>query len=367
MITVPELRASSLPQCSAAENIQRAGALNFTSAKTRELQENHMTIIAKSILATCVLALVAVGSVTGPLAQDFPSRPIRIIVPYAAGGPSDTGARLIVEPLSRELGKPVVVENRGGGGGLNATDVYFNSEQDGHTILVGSIGPLTIIPALKSVPYNVARDVVPLATVWRSAQVLAVRKSLGVKTMAEFVAYAKANPSKVTIGSAGIGAVTHLAIELTKREAAIDLVHVPFRSTSESLPQLLGGQIDALFGDGPIIAPQARAGNIVAVAVAGPKRGLALPEVITMAEAGHPGIEAESWFGLVVSSKVPAPVVQRLQAAVLAAQKDPAYQESLAKQGAGAGEPGPDSFAELIKTDAAKWKAIIQAAGIKAE
>jgi tripartite-type tricarboxylate transporter receptor subunit TctC len=339
MITVPELRASSLPQCSAAENIQRAGALNFTSAKTRELQENHMTIIAKSILATCVLALVA----------------IRIIVPYAAGGPSDTGARLIVEPLSRELGKPVVVENRGGGGGLNATDVYFNSEQDGHTILVGSIGPLTIIPALKSVPYNVARDVVPLATVWRSAQVLAVRKSLGVKTMAEFVAYAKANPGKVTIGSAGIGAVTHLAIELTKREAAIELVHIPFRSTSESLPQLLGGQIDALFGDGPIIAPQVRAGNIVAVAVAGPKRGLALPDVITMAEAGHPGIEAESWFGLVVSSKVPAPVIQRLQAAVLAAQRDPAYQ------------PGPQSFAELIKKDAAKWKAIIQAAGIKAE
>jgi tripartite-type tricarboxylate transporter receptor subunit TctC len=323
--------------------------------------------IAKPILATCALALVAAGSLTGASAQDFPSRPIRIIVPYAAGGPSDTGTRLVVEPLSRELGKPVVVENRGGGGGLNATDAYLSSEQDGHTILVGSIGPLTIIPALKPVPYNVERDIVPLATVWRSAQVLAVRKSLGVKTMAEFVAYAKANPNKVTIGSAGIGAVTHLAIELTKHEAGIDLVHVPFRSTSESLPQMLGGQIDALFGDGPIIAPQVRAGNIVALAVAGPKRGVALPEVITMAEAGYPGIETESWFGLVVSSKVPAPIVKRLQNAVLAAQKDPAYQESLAKQGASAGEPGPESFAALIKKDAAKWRSIIQTAGIKAE
>jgi tripartite-type tricarboxylate transporter receptor subunit TctC len=305
-------------------------------------------------------------------AQEFPSRPLRIIVPYAAGGPSDTGARLVAEPLSRELGRPVVVENRGGGGGLNATDVYLNSEQDGHTILVGSIGPLTIIPALKPVPYDVARDVVPLATVWRSAQVLAVRPNLGahglgVKSMAEFVAYAKANPNKVTIGSAGIGAVTHLAIELTKREAAIDLVHVPFRSTSESLPQLLGGQIDALFGDGPIIAPQVRAGNIVALAVAGPKRGLALPQVMTMSEAGYPGIEAESWFGLVVSSKVPAPIVARLQGAVRAAQKDPAYLENLAKQGARAGEPGAESFAALIKSDATKWKAVIAAAGIKAE
>jgi tripartite-type tricarboxylate transporter receptor subunit TctC len=326
-----------------------------------------MTTIAKPILATCALALVAAGSLTGVSAQDFPSRPIRIIVPYAAGGPSDTGTRLVVEPLSRELGKPVVVENRGGGGGLNATDAYLSSVQDGHTILVGSIGPLTIIPALKSVPYNVERDIIPLATVWRSAQVLAVRKSLGVKTMAEFVAYAKANPNKVTIGSAGIGAVTHLAIELTKHEAGIDLVHVPFRSTSESLPQMLGGQIDALFGDGPIIAPQVRAGNIVALAVAGPKRGVALPEVITMAEAGYPGIETESWFGLVVSSKVPAPIVKRLQDAVLAAQKDPAYQESLAKQGASAGEPGPECFAALIKKDAAKWRSIILTAGIKAE
>jgi tripartite-type tricarboxylate transporter receptor subunit TctC len=326
-------------------------------------REDGLMPIAKRSFVVCALVLAA----NTLLADDFPSRPVRIIVPYAAGGPSDTGARLVVEPLSRELGKPVVVENRGGGGGLNATDVYLGGEQDGHTILVGAIGPLTIIPALKPVPYNVERDVVPLATVWRSAQVLAVRKSLGVKTMAEFVAYAKANPNKVTIGSAGIGAVTHLAIELTKREAAIDLVHVPFRSTSESLPQLLGGQIDALFGDGPIIAPQVRAGNIVALAVAGPKRGLALPEVVTMAEAGHPGIEAESWFGLVVSSRVPAPIVKRLQDAVRAAQKDPAYQESLAKQGASAGEPGPDAFAALIKKDAAKWRSIIQAAAIKAE
>ena len=129
-------------------------------------------------------------------ADDFPSKTIRIIVPYAAGGPSDTGTRLAAEPLSRELGKPVVVENRGGGGGLNATDAYFKAEPDGHSILVGSIGPLTIIPAFKPVAYNVATDVVPLSTVWRSAQVLAVRPSLGIKTVAEFVAYAKANPEQ---------------------------------------------------------------------------------------------------------------------------------------------------------------------------
>src|SRR5712691_408242 len=185
--------------------------------------------------------------------------------------------------------------------------------------------------------------------------------------MADLVAYAKANPSKLTIGSAGIGAVTHLAIEVLKREAAIDLVHVPFRSTSESLPQLLGGQIDALFGDGSIIAPQVRSGNIVALAVAGPTRARALPQVVTMAEAGYPGIVAESWFGLVVSAKTPAPIIARLQGAVRAAQRDPGYLESLARQGASAGEPGPASFAELIRKDAGKWKAVIAATGIKIE
>ncbi len=312
-----------------------------------------------------VTAGILAFTTTSMQAQDFPNKPIRIVVPYAAGGPSDTGTRLAAEPLARELGKPIVVENRGGGGGLNATEAYFKGEIDGYTILVGAIGPLTIIPAFKSVSYDVEKDVVPLTTVWRSAQVLAVRPTLGIKTVAEFVAYARANPNKLTIGSAGVGAVTHLAIEVLKREAKIDVIHVPFRSTSESLPQLMGGQIDALFGDGPIIAPQVRSGHIVALAVAGPARGQALPDVMTMAEAGFPTVTAESWFGLVVSSKTPQPIIERLQSALATAQKDPAYHEKLAKQGASAGEPGPAALAKLIRDDATKWSQVIKAAGIK--
>jgi tripartite-type tricarboxylate transporter receptor subunit TctC len=317
--------------------------------------------------ATGLFAAMALAIATTAAAQDYPSRPVRIVVPYAAGGPSDTGTRLAAEPLGRELGRPIVIENRGGGGGLNATEAYVKSEHDGYTILLGAIGPLTIIPALKPVSYDPEKDFDPLGTVWRSAQVLAVRPSLGVKTIAEFVAYAKANPGKVTLGSAGVGAVTHLAIEVLKREALLELIHVPFRSTSESLPALIGGQIDGLFGDGPIIAPQVQSGHIIALAVASPKRVLALPEVPTMAEAGQPGIESESWFGLVVSSKTPVAITKRLQDALATAQRDPAYQASLAKQGASAGELGPESFAKLIRKDAAKWKAIIKAAGIKVE
>jgi tripartite-type tricarboxylate transporter receptor subunit TctC len=317
-------------------------------------------------LAGVLVAIVLGLSAVAATAQDFPNRPIRIVVPYAAGGLSDTGTRLLQEPLSRQLGKPIVIENRGGGGGLNATEAYMKAEQDGHTILLGAIGPLTIIPALRQVSYNVEKDIVPLTTVWRSAQVLAVRPGLGVKTVKEFVAYAKANPNKVTIGSAGVRAVTHLAIEVLKREANIEVIHVPFRSTSESMPQLIGGQIDALFGDGPIIAPQVNSGSMVALAVAGPKRGLALPNVPTMAEAGFADVEAESWFGLVVTSKVAPAIIKQPRDAMAVAQMDPAYLASLAKHGASAGEPGPEAYHNLIVNDVKKWSAIIKAAGITA-
>jgi tripartite-type tricarboxylate transporter receptor subunit TctC len=320
-----------------------------------------MSFVSK-VLVAAVMFIAGAGAAG---ADDYPSRPIRVLVPYAAGGPSDTGARLAAEALGRVLGKPVFVENRGGGGGLNATEAYLNVEPDGYTILVGSIGPFTIMPAAKHVSYDVERDFIPLGTVWRSAQVLAVRRALEARTVAEFVAQAKAHPGTLTIGSAGVGAVTHLAIELLKREAGIDVIHVPFRSTGETLPALIGGQIDALFGDGPIIAPQLHAGNIRGLAVAAPQRVAALPELPTMGEAGFPGVIAESWYGYVVSAKTPPAIVKRLQDALAAAQKDLAYQEKLAQQGASAGEHGAEPFAQLIKTDAAKWRSIVTAAGIK--
>jgi tripartite-type tricarboxylate transporter receptor subunit TctC len=320
-------------------------------------------MLTAACAAAVVLALAATAATSR--ADDYPTRPVKIVVPYAAGGPSDTGARLVVEPLSRQLGKPVFIENRGGGGGMNATEAYLAGEPDGYTILVGGIGPFAIIPAVKKVGYDVEKDFVPLGTVWRSAQVLAIRPGLDVRTLSEFVAKAKASPGTITIGSAGVGAITHLAIELLKHEAGIDLVHIPFRSTSESLPSLLGGQIDALFGDPAIIGQQVRAGKIKALAIAAPQRTPVLPDVVTMAEAGYPGVRTENWFGLVVNARTPPEIVKRLQTALAAAQRDPAYVESLARQEASAGELGPESFATLIKSDVARWKAVIAAAKIK--
>jgi tripartite-type tricarboxylate transporter receptor subunit TctC len=209
------------------------------------------------------LALLLVGAaVAAARAEDFPSRPIRVLVPAAAGGPTDVGARLAAEALGRVLAVPVYVENRNGR--INVFESYLAGEADGYSILVASTGTLTIIPAARQVPYDVERDFVPLGTVWRTASALEVRTGLGVRTLAEFVALAKARPGTVTIGSSGVGTPAHLTIELLKREAGIDVIHVPFRSAGQSLSAVLGGQVDALIGDVRIVASQLKAGTVLA-------------------------------------------------------------------------------------------------------
>lgn len=322
-----------------------------------------MQLFTKALFVTAALA--AASWHQAARAENFPDRPIRVIVGYAAGGPSNSGARLMSEPLSKQLGQPVVIENQPGSGGLNSTESYAKYAPDGYTLLLGAIGPLAVIPAAEKVKYDPIQDFTPLGLVWTSPLTLAINRQLGIKTLKDFIAYAKANPGKVTIGSAGVGSVTHLAAALFAHEAGIDFVHVPYHSTSESLPALMGGQIDALFGDTPIIAPQIKNGDIVALAVAGKKREPTIPDVPTMAEAGQQNVEAASWFGFVASSKTPGPVIKRLQDAISAAQKDPDYLAKLAKQGVSFGDPGPEAYANLIKTDAMKWKTVIDEAHIK--
>lgn len=320
-----------------------------------------MWSVAKGILAALVL-----GATIGAAASnDYPSRPVRILVPYAAGGSSDTAARLVADALGRQLGTSVYIENRGGAGGLIGTELFLKEPPDGYTILLGAIGPLTIIPAGKQVSYDAQKDFIPLGCIWLSAQVLVVNPKLPVKALSDFVDYAKANPEIATIGSAGVGAVSHLTIELLKREAGIRITHVPFRSTGAAMPDLLGGQVDGLVGDATLLAAHVASGKLKAMAVASPTRAIALPDIPTMSEAGLPGVRAESWFGLVVSKATPAPIAARLQSALAAAQRDPIYLDSLAKQNVSAGELGPDSFANRIRHDGERWRAIMSAADIK--
>ena len=320
-----------------------------------------------------VEALLAFAACAGlaldAAAQDetYPARAVRILVPYSVGGTSDTATRLVQEPLARQLGQPVVIENRGGAGGLIATEAFFKLPPDGTTLLIAGAGPFAIIPPTRAVSYSVERDALPLGTIWRSPQLLAVNPKLGLNSMAELVAYARANPGKLMLGSSGVGALTHLSIELLKREAGIELTHVPHRSTGDTLPALIGGHINATFGDVSVLASNIEAGTIKALAIAAPRRSPLVPDVMTMGEAGLAGVEAENWFGLVVSSKTPPAIVARLEAAVLAAQLDPVYRNALVKQGASAGEPGSESFARLIAVEIARWKPIVTAPGVKIE
>ncbi len=314
-----------------------------------------------------ITAFIALAAMQAAFAVDYPSRAIRIIVPYSAGGTSDTAARLIAEPLGRALGQSVYVENRGGAGGLSGTEAFFETAPDGYTLLLAGAGPVAIIPAAKAVPYVATRDLAPIGSIWSSPQVLAVNPKLGIATMAQLIAYAKANPGKLTVGSAGNGSLTHLSIELLKREAGIDVTHVPFRSTGGSLPALLGAQIDAIFGDVAVLAPHIRSGGIVALAIAAPERSPLVPDLITMGEAGLPGVEATNWYGLTASAKTPAAVLDRLKQAMAVAQADPGYHDNLLKQGVSAGKTGAEAFGALMTREIEKWQSIVKAANIRIE
>ena len=301
----------------------------------------------------------------GATAAEFPNKPVRMVVPYAVGGPSDVSARLISGPLSQSLGELVYVENRGGAGGLTATEYAAQGEHDGHTLLHGAIGTLVFIPTARDVQYNVKRDFIPLGLIWQSPLVLVVNPKRGLKTVADFIAYAKANPGKLTVASAGLGTNTHMASELFKREAGIDLLHVPYRSTGAALPDLLSGQVDATISDVALMAPLVEQGSLIALAVTAPARALLLPAVPTMAEAGLAGVRTENWYGILVTSRTPPQQVTQLKTALAEAVKAPAFQQGIAKQGAVLNDVGADAFATLIDNETKRWAPLIRELGIK--
>jgi tripartite-type tricarboxylate transporter receptor subunit TctC len=274
---------------------------------------------------------------------------------------------LIAEPLQRVLGQPVIIENMPGGSGVPGTESVVSATNDGYTLLVGGIAPLVLVPVVKELPYDVARDLVPLGLIWRTPQVLAVRPSLNVDTVAAFVAYAKEKPGTVTVGSAGVGTVTHLANELLQREAGIHLLHVPYHSTSNSLTDLMGGQIDSIFGDVVTLRPQVQAGSIKALAVTSDHRSPLLPNVPSMAEAGLPKVQTEVWYGLLAPAGTPAPVLAKLKNAVQTAQQDPDYVESLRKYGVELNSVGAQAFAAYMRSESDRWSPVLKSIGIKFE
>jgi tripartite-type tricarboxylate transporter receptor subunit TctC len=284
---------------------------------------------------------------------------VTIVIPFTAGGPADTAARTISEVLRHHLGQPLIAENRPAASGVPGTEAVALGEADGYTLLLGGIAALVLVPPVQKVRYDVGKDFAPLGLIWRSPQVFAVSTKLGVNTVAEFVVHAKADAGKVTIGSAGTGTVTHLAGELLKRESGIELVHVPYRSTANSLTDLVGGHIDAIFGDVAILQAHVQSGAIRALAITSPERSSLLPNLATMAEVGFPRVRTEVWYGLLAPARTPAPVLGKLKAAVAAAQVDPAFREGLAKFGISPAPAGSDNFARFIRDEVERWTPIV--------
>ena len=316
-------------------------------------------------IATFILAALAFGMATiGMAADEFPSRTIRIISPMQAGGSTDTAARLIAEPLGRQLGQAVIVENRSGAAGVLGTEAAARSQPDGYTILLSAAATFNIVPAAKKVNYDPRKDFVPLGQIWSAAQALVVRSGSNLKTVADFVAQAKANPGKLAFGSAGNGSMTHLSIGLLSREAGIEVNHIPYKSSGQSVLDVVGGQIDAIFGDISTIAPHVHSGRLIALAVTGTLRSSLLPNAPTMAEAGLPGVRSVNWFGLHALARTPPAVLERLRSAVRAAQLDPAYQAALVKIASSTGTVGADRFAELVQEEDQRLAPIVRSLGI---
>jgi tripartite-type tricarboxylate transporter receptor subunit TctC len=312
-------------------------------------------------LLVVLSALLFGGTAT---AQDYPSRPVKIVVPFPAGGSNDIIARILAQKLGERTGQTFLIENRGGAGGNIGADAVATSEPDGYTLLLTAPPPLTINAALyKSLPYDPAKAFAPISLVASVPIVLAVNPSVEANNVGELIALAKAKPGTLNFGSSGNGSTNHLAGELLKSMTGINIVHLPYRGAAPAMNDLIAGHIPMMFDNIPAVLPQVQGKAIKAIAVAGAKRASALPDVPTVAESGVPGFEASAWFGLVAPAKTPAPVLAKLEGEVDAILKMPDVQKRFTELGAEPGNISGTAFGQFLAEETAKWTKIIQSSG----
>jgi tripartite-type tricarboxylate transporter receptor subunit TctC len=320
---------------------------------------NRMRIVAT--LAVLALALPAA-------AQQYPTKPIRLVVPFAPGGSSEIISRVVAQKLSEALSHQVVVENRPGGAGNIAMEQVARSEPDGYTLILGHIGTLAVNPAMfPKLPYDPNRDFAPISLMAAVPNVIVVNPSVPAKTLQEFAALAKKRPGTINYGSAGTGSSGHLAMEYFKQVAQIDLVHVPYKGTGPMLTDLLGGQTEATFTGVPPLLPHIKQGKLRALAIGSAKRTDALPDVPTVAESGYAGFETSQWYGLLAPAKTPKAVVDKLSAEVAKALRQPDVVQRLAADSATPIGSTPEEFAAYIRKEQERWGRVVKTANIKAE
>ncbi len=294
-------------------------------------------------------------------AQDWPAKPVRFIVPWPAGGLNDLIARVYNDEVSKAIRQPVVVDFKAGAGGRIGITELARAAPDGYTIGMGNLGPLTIYPHLyKTLPYDVRKDLVPVTMFAVSPQVLVVTNKLPAKDVGELVALAKKEPGKLNYASVGIGSLQHLALQLVLTKAGAQMVHVPYKGTSESLPNLIAGEVHAMIDTLPVLLTQIRAGKIRALAVTTPQRVPQLPDVPTLTEAGYPEVDAVSWYAVMVPTGTPEAIISRLYAEYTAAAQTPAVKKFLLEQGLIYLPNTREQFAARIQAESERWGRIVQ-------
>jgi tripartite-type tricarboxylate transporter receptor subunit TctC len=319
-----------------------------------------------AVLLAAAVTIVSIASAADvACAQTYPARPIRLIVPAGPGGPNDVLARLLAQHLPQTLGSTVVVENHAGGGGRIGARVVAAAEPDGHTLLIGNTATLANIPAFsKNVGYDPIKSFTAVAKITDSFQVLVVRQDFPAQSVAELIAYAKAKPGKLNFASSGAGNLTHLAGELLNLKTGIGIVHVPYKSTAESVTAILSDQVQLTFSSISTVLPHLRENKIKALAVSGAKRAPELPDVPTMVESGVSDYVVTSFFGVVAPAGTPADIVTKLNAAINEGLKVPAIVASMRRLGAEPSTGSPQEFAAFIVAELKKWTAVAQSSGI---
>jgi tripartite-type tricarboxylate transporter receptor subunit TctC len=312
-------------------------------------------------------ALLLLGATfAGPAAAEFPDKPIRLIVPQAAGSATDTVARILGVELGKELGQQIIVDNRPGGALTIGLDLTAKSEPDGYTICMGPIGALAITRHMVAkLPYDIERDFQPIALVTRGHMLLAAAPDAPFKTVQELIDYAKKNPGKLSNASSSNGSPGHVGGELFKTMSGTDIVHIPYRGGAGAINDLIAGRVQLMIEGLGSIAPHAQAGSVRALAVTGEQRSAAFPDLPTIAEAGVSGYAAPTWSGVIGPAGIPRPIVDKLNAAINRAIRTPTFQQRFAAIGDEPAGGTPEEFAEVIRSDSAKWKEVVLRSGAK--
>jgi tripartite-type tricarboxylate transporter receptor subunit TctC len=301
------------------------------------------------------------------LAHEWPTKQVTILVPFSAGGTVDIVTRILAQRLGAELGQPFVVENRAGAGGTIATAALARSAPDGHTLLVHHMGLAFNAALYRHLPYDTLKDIVPVASIGATPNVLVVNKGLPVETVPQFIALARAQPRGIGYGSGGVGSAGHLPMELLQSAAHIELLHVPYKGSAPAIADLLGGHIQAMLLTIPAVMPYITSGQLRAIATSGAKRSPALPQLPTLAEAGVAGFAYEPWYGVFAPAGVPGPVLREIHDAIDKALREPDVADKLAKQGLEVQPESREAFASTVRSDVPKWAQVIDRLAIKVE